>query len=327
MLTPASASSPRPSDSRRSISAASGGWLATISRRASFSNQRKPGMPSFRPWRIPAWLAGVHGGSSGCQPPTSSRPSRTRRPSTGQPARRQQPFELVAAHAVHLDDDQPGGRHGLTAVRDLRACVRGRHARRRTSRSACRRRRKRMSQSSDGTSRRASSPSIASTSASASSVGVDGRADDLDPVLDPLRFGARREVGGGLGEARHDRGAGEQPFGGLAGDHDVRRVHAHLQVAPAELDHPIRQDVGDVAARDEREDAAGDLEQERRRVTLEPDVPATQDGFDLVDERRRSRRAWPRSGCGCPPSRGGRCRSGGRSRPAAGTRRSPPAGS
>ena len=47
---------------------ASSGWLATISRPSSFSYQRKAGIPSLLPWRMPAWLAGVVGGRSASQP-------------------------------------------------------------------------------------------------------------------------------------------------------------------------------------------------------------------------------------------------------------------
>ena len=67
MLTPPSASSPRPSDIRDSMSAASLGLLATTSRPASFSNQRNAGTPRLLPCSSPAWLAGVVGGTWACQ--------------------------------------------------------------------------------------------------------------------------------------------------------------------------------------------------------------------------------------------------------------------
>src|SRR5204862_507549 len=44
--------------------------------------------------------------------------------------------------------------------------------------------------------------------------------DDLQAVLDLLRFGAGGEVGRRLDEARHDRGTGDEPLGRLARDDD-----------------------------------------------------------------------------------------------------------
>ena len=67
MLTPPSASSPRPSLSRAWITAASLGWLATSSVPVSFSYQRNAGTWSLRPCSSPAWLAGVVAGSCACQ--------------------------------------------------------------------------------------------------------------------------------------------------------------------------------------------------------------------------------------------------------------------
>ena len=67
MLTPLSASSPRPSDIRDSMSAASLGLLDTTSLPASFSNHRKAGTPRLLPCNRPAWLAGVVGGTCACQ--------------------------------------------------------------------------------------------------------------------------------------------------------------------------------------------------------------------------------------------------------------------
>ena len=68
MLAPPSASSPLPVDRRRSISSASLPWLETISRRCSFSYQRKAGMPSLLPSSRPAWLADVCEGSMAVHP-------------------------------------------------------------------------------------------------------------------------------------------------------------------------------------------------------------------------------------------------------------------
>jgi len=73
---------------RRTISAASSGWLATINRLLAFSYQRNPGIPSFRPCRMPAWLAGVVGGSKAIHGWRVASPSRSNRPSMGtRPAR------------------------------------------------------------------------------------------------------------------------------------------------------------------------------------------------------------------------------------------------
>ena len=58
-LAPPSVSRPFPVAWRRSISAQSAGEEQTIIRPSSFSTQRKAGMSSFEPSRIPAWLAPV----------------------------------------------------------------------------------------------------------------------------------------------------------------------------------------------------------------------------------------------------------------------------
>ncbi len=71
MLAPPWASRPSPFEIRRAISAASPGWFETSRRPSSLSHHRNAGMPSFVPWRIPAWLAEVWDGSS-----TSHRVSR-----------------------------------------------------------------------------------------------------------------------------------------------------------------------------------------------------------------------------------------------------------
>jgi hypothetical protein len=67
MLAPSFDSSPSPLDRRRTISPASTGLLETMSFWRSRSNQRKAGMPSFVPCRMPAWLADVIDGSSASQ--------------------------------------------------------------------------------------------------------------------------------------------------------------------------------------------------------------------------------------------------------------------
>ncbi len=58
-LAPSAYSSPRPSEWRRSSSAASCGWLVTIAVLRSFSHQRKAGMSSLSPCSSPAWQAPV----------------------------------------------------------------------------------------------------------------------------------------------------------------------------------------------------------------------------------------------------------------------------
>ena len=74
MLAPSSASRPCPFERRRTISAAPAGVLATRSVFDGFSNQRKPGMSSFEPCRMPAWLTGVTGGSNGNHGSTTKSP-------------------------------------------------------------------------------------------------------------------------------------------------------------------------------------------------------------------------------------------------------------
>ena len=82
-LTPPSASSPRPSESRASIAAASAGRLATNSRPVDLSYQRKAGMPSLVPCSRPAWLAGVVEGTLAHQRAASWLPERTQRARVG----------------------------------------------------------------------------------------------------------------------------------------------------------------------------------------------------------------------------------------------------
>ena len=76
MLAPPGLSRPSPLEMRCSMTVASSGWLATRSRRAFFSHQRKLGMPSLLPCRMPAWLAGVVEGSSASQWPSLWVPDR-----------------------------------------------------------------------------------------------------------------------------------------------------------------------------------------------------------------------------------------------------------
>ena len=59
MLAPLFERRPSPFDRRRTISRASFGLLETIRCLRSRSYQRNAGMPSFVPWRMPAWLAEV----------------------------------------------------------------------------------------------------------------------------------------------------------------------------------------------------------------------------------------------------------------------------
>ena len=76
MLAPPGLRRPSPLEMRCSMTVASSGWLATRSRRAFFSHQRKLGMPSLLPCRMPAWLAGVVEGSSASQWPSLCVPDR-----------------------------------------------------------------------------------------------------------------------------------------------------------------------------------------------------------------------------------------------------------
>ncbi len=97
-LAPPFTSRPTPVACRRSISAQSGGAEHVISRPVSFSTQRKAGMFSFEPSRIPAWLApvcderSVSHSTSSCEPSSSQRamfgalPSRIARRSVGRPS-------------------------------------------------------------------------------------------------------------------------------------------------------------------------------------------------------------------------------------------------
>ena len=77
MLAPLFDSRPSPFETRRTISAASAGLLETIRCWRSRSYQRKAGMPSLLPWRMPAWLAEVIDGRIASQRDSLWLPSRT----------------------------------------------------------------------------------------------------------------------------------------------------------------------------------------------------------------------------------------------------------
>ena len=81
--TPPSARSPCPSECSASMSTASAGLLATKTRPVARSTQRKAGMPSVVPCRIPIWLAGVVAGSVGVHSMNSWLPLRIHRDSVG----------------------------------------------------------------------------------------------------------------------------------------------------------------------------------------------------------------------------------------------------
>src|SRR4051795_13559564 len=82
-LAPSSCRRPWPSEGRRSISAASFGWLVTIARPWSFSHQRKAGMSSSFPCSRPAWQAPVCEDQSVSQPSSRKPWSCTERASAG----------------------------------------------------------------------------------------------------------------------------------------------------------------------------------------------------------------------------------------------------
>ena len=79
MLTPSSASSPRPLPTRASMIAASSGRFATRSRPISRSYQRNAGMPSLLPCSSPAWLTGVVDGTRAVHSVQVWLPERTHR--------------------------------------------------------------------------------------------------------------------------------------------------------------------------------------------------------------------------------------------------------
>ena len=106
MLAPPGLRSPSPFEMRRSISVASSGWLATSSCPFSFSHQRKLGMPSLLPWRMPAWLAGVVEGRSASQCPSLWLPLPDPAGHGRHPTRAQRVGHHVMRQPVHLDDDE-----------------------------------------------------------------------------------------------------------------------------------------------------------------------------------------------------------------------------
>ena len=83
MLTPSSTSRPLPVVRSASITAASAGRLATITRSLARSYQRNAGMPSITPCRMPIWLAGVVAGSFGVHSRSSWVPERIHRVRVG----------------------------------------------------------------------------------------------------------------------------------------------------------------------------------------------------------------------------------------------------
>jgi hypothetical protein len=82
-LTPPSTSRPRPVVKVSSMTAASAGRLATITRSLARSYQRNAGIPSITPCRIPSWLAGVVAGSFGVHSARSYAPDRIQRDRVG----------------------------------------------------------------------------------------------------------------------------------------------------------------------------------------------------------------------------------------------------
>ena len=116
-----SCSRPRPSEWRRSISAASCGWLVTIARPRSFSHQRNAGMSSLLPCSSPAWQAPVCEDQS-----VSQRCSRC--VPVAQPARERRHVAVahrapqhVVGEAVDLEEDRrPGRPCACTAPRPAR---------------------------------------------------------------------------------------------------------------------------------------------------------------------------------------------------------------
>ena len=78
MLAPLFDSRPSPFEMRDTISVASAGLLDAIRCSRSRSYQRKAGMPSLLPWRMPAWLADVIDGRIASQRDSLWLPSRTR---------------------------------------------------------------------------------------------------------------------------------------------------------------------------------------------------------------------------------------------------------
>ena len=77
MLAPLFESRPSPLEMRRTISPASTGLLDSIRCWRSRSYQRKAGIPSLLPWRMPAWLAEVIDGRIASQRDSLWLPSRT----------------------------------------------------------------------------------------------------------------------------------------------------------------------------------------------------------------------------------------------------------
>ena len=106
--TPPSASSPRPSECSASMSTASAGLFATKTRPVARSTQRKAGMPSVVPCRIPIWLAGVVAGSVGVHSMNSWLPLADPPRQGRQGAAHDAPLQHREGHAVELHEQDAG---------------------------------------------------------------------------------------------------------------------------------------------------------------------------------------------------------------------------
>ena len=106
MLAPLLESRPSPFETRRTISPASTGLLETIRCWRSRSYQRKAGMPSLLPWRMPAWLADVIDGRIASQRDSLWLPSRTQLAMVLTEPARIAAGEDRMGEPVDLDDDE-----------------------------------------------------------------------------------------------------------------------------------------------------------------------------------------------------------------------------
>ena len=120
-LAPPLASSPRPVEWVRSISAQSAGPEHATSFAVSFTTQRKAGMFSFEPSRIPAWLAPVWDERSVSHSANSWLPSWSQRAMCRRVAVPHRPLQHRQGEAVDLEEDDPrrvGPRQLAGAARD-----------------------------------------------------------------------------------------------------------------------------------------------------------------------------------------------------------------
>ena len=108
MLAPLFDSKPSPFEIRRTISAASTGLLETIRCWRSRSYQRKAGMPSLLPCRMPAWLPDVIDGRIASQRDSLWLPSRTQLAIVLTDPARIRAGQDRMGEAVDLDDHQAG---------------------------------------------------------------------------------------------------------------------------------------------------------------------------------------------------------------------------